>query len=315
MRNLILVNRPGFQDPRDFESIAREILRIDGNIKVFIVSTREGPECIAPKFWRNPTLTVSMGGIEKFVPRRGRVLFGRVISRARQAELFAEHNIRAPRAVIYRPDLLFDEAEWGETLILKPDDFNLSSSGRTVSLVHTRDLNEPSRLSEPLKATLSTKTVLVQQFIPTGTHATSYRVGTFLGRAIHMMRKSAARPLPDLTNGLPEDAVADSNYENPERGEYCARELVKDAQMIAEAEHIARLFEGLPLLGIDFLKHAETGELYAAEINGGGNTWQFSSRHAEAGRTLITKDERVKQFNAWNTCARALVRKVRELAK
>ena len=37
---------------------------------------------------------------------------------------------------------------------------------------------------------------------------------------------------------------------------------------------IAEAFPGLPLLGIDIVKHSETGELFALEVNGGGNTWQ-----------------------------------------
>ena len=38
------------------------------------------------------------------------------------------------------------------------------------------------------------------------------------------------------------------------------------------------------------------------------------SQHAAGGRLVIGKDERVRQFDAWNTCARALVRKTRQLA-
>ncbi len=151
--------------------------------------------------------------------------------------------------------------------------------------------------------------VLVQEFVPTGDYPTSYRAGTFFGRVIHMMKKRSNIPIPDLANASIEALNIDSNHESPGENNFAARELVVDDEIMAFAGRIAKIFPGLPLLGIDIVRHSKTGELFALEINGGGNTWQFSSRHAAQGRLVISKEERVKQFDAWNTCAQVLLQK------
>jgi glutathione synthase/RimK-type ligase-like ATP-grasp enzyme len=125
-----------------------------------------------------------------------------------------------------------------------------------------------------------------------------------------MMKKSTAARMPDLGTMIGEGTSIDSNYDSAS----AARELMTDDQIMALAIKIADIFPGLPLLGIDIIKHVETGELFALEVNGGGNTWQFSSRQAAHGRLIIGKEERVKQFDAWNTCARALVETTRSHA-
>ena len=119
---------------------------------------------------------------------------------------------------------------------------------------------------------------------------------------------------PELTLGNIEEFNIDSNEESPQTNDLAARELMFDEEMNTLAIKIAEIFPGIPLLGIDFIKHSETGELFALEINGGGNTWNFSSRLAEKGRRVISKEDRVKQFDAWNVCARALVEKTRSHA-
>ena len=147
--------------------------------------------------------------------------------------------------------------------------------------------------------------MLVQEYIPTGRHPTSYRVGTFLGRPIHMLRKSSSLPAPDLATVT--WATADSNNEDRDSQARANRALVSDPDVMAFGIRVAAVFPELPLLGIDILRHAATGELHALEINGGGNTWQFSSPHAAPGRAIIGKAERVRQFDAWRTCAERLV--------
>jgi hypothetical protein len=129
-----------------------------------------------------------------------------------------------------------------------------------------------------------------------------------------MMKKRSNVPIPDLANASIEELNIDSNHESPGEDNFAARELVVDNEIMDFAARIAGTFPGLPLLGIDIVRHCKTGELFALEVNGGGNTWQFSSRHAAPGRLVISKEERIKQFNAWDTCARVLVEKTRSHA-
>jgi hypothetical protein len=180
--------------------------------------------------------------------------------------------------------------------------------------VQLKNLNDFSSLADQLKERIMSNGALVQEFVPTGDYPTSYRAGIFLGRIIHMMKKRSNIPMPDLADTSIEELNIDSNHESPGENSFAVRELVVDDEIMAFSTRIAGIFPGLPLLGIDIVRHSRTGELFALEINGGGNTWQFSSRHAAPGRLVISKEERVKQFDAWNTCARALVEKTRSHA-
>lgn len=310
MRNLILITQPRRQDSRDFEEIAERVRKFDRYIKVFVVHPEHTSDYIEREDWRRPTLTVTTGSMGNFEPKRGRFLYNRLIPKERQGELFALSGIRTPKTMAYKPGMILNQGDWGPLVVLKTNDPHKSSKGVSAYLVRLENLNNPSLLPDGLRESIISSPFLVQEFIPTGPHATSYRVGTFLGRVIHMMKKTTAAPMPDLDSMIFEGTSIDSNYDSAS----AARELVNDDAIMALANKIAEIFPGLPLLGIDIIKHIETGELFALEVNGGGNTWQFSSFQAEHGRLVIGKEERVKQFDAWNTCARVLVEKTRSLA-
>ena len=311
MRNLILITHPGRQDPKDFEEIANRVTKLNRYIKVFVITPKHTSDCLTREDWKHPTLTVTFGSRGNFEPKRGRIFYNRQISKERQAELFTNAGIRTPRTIAYRAGTILDRGDWGPLVVAKTSDLSQTSKGKSACLVRLEKLNDLLLLPDWLRENIISNRVLVQEFIPTGPYATSYRVGTFLGRVIHMMKKCSSSRMPDLTVADIEEFVIDSNYESPQANDLAARELVADDEIMAFAVKIAEVFPGLPLLGIDIVRHSETGELFALEINGGGNTWQFSSRHAEQGRRVISKEERVKQFDAWNTCARALVEKTR----
>ena len=314
MRNLVLITHPGRQDPKDFEEIAERVRKLDRYIKVFVLTPENTSDDIKREDWRHPTLTVSLGSMGNFDPKRGRFFYNRQISKERQAELFASDGIRTPRTIAYSAGMVLDEKEWGSVVVVKTNSLNQTSQGQSASLVQLKHLNDFSSLTGPLKERIMSTGVLVQEFVPTGDYPTSYRAGIFLGRVIHMMKKRSNIPIPDLAITSIEELNIDSNHEFPGQSNFAARELVVDDEIVAFSSRISQIFPGLPLLGIDIVRHSNTGELFALEINGGGNTWQFSSRHAAPGRLVISKEERMKQFDAWNTCARALVEKTRSHA-
>ena len=314
MRNLVLITHPGRQDPKDFEEIAERVRKFDRYIKVFVFTPENTSDDIKREDWRNPTLTVALGTMGNFDPKRGRFFYNRQISKERQVELFASDGIRTPRTIAYSAGMILEEEEWGSVVVVKTSNLKQTSQGQSASLVQLKHLNDFSSLADPLKERIISNSVLVQEFVPTGDYPTSYRAGIFLGRVIHMMKKRSNIPVPDLADTSIEELNIDSNHESPGENSFASRELVIDDEIMAFSTRIAEIFPGLPLLGINIVRHSKTGELFALEINGGGNTWQFSSRHAAQGRLVISKEERIKQFDAWNTCARVLVEKTRSHA-
>lgn len=311
-RNLIILVNPRALDPRDMVEIGRRVAAMDRSLRVVIGTPLDDDGILPEDRWQYPTLTVSLCRPGRFRPRRGSLLHNMRTPKWQQQVRMRAAGIRVPRTAIYDPSMTLSPEDWGSHVIVKASRTEDSSRGLTGLLVSTAALMARRGLPGHVTDLLETGDAMVQQYIPTGNHPTSYRVGTFLGRAIHMMRKSSSHPAPDL-NGVTW-ATADSNHEDTSSALPAGRALVEDPEVKAFGLQVAAAFPELPLLGIDILRHAATGELHALEINAGGNTWQFSSPHAAAGRAIIGKEERVRQFDAWRTCAERLVEVTRAQA-
>jgi hypothetical protein len=70
MRNLILINQPGRQDPKDFEEIASRVAKLNRYIKTFVVTPEHTSDYLTREDWKHPTLTVTFGGRGNFEPKR-----------------------------------------------------------------------------------------------------------------------------------------------------------------------------------------------------------------------------------------------------
>lgn len=306
-RNLILIADPDALDINDFGEIGRRVVRLDPAIQVFLGTPRDTGELVPPHRREFPSLTVAAGAIGRFRPARGRVYYNRQISKWRQFELLRQASIAVPRTALYEAGMDVDPALWGSHVVIKSSGVQGTSSARSGLIVKTDALHVPDRLPPEVSDLLRAPETLIQEFVPTGSHPTSLRVGTFLGTVVHMMSKASALALPDIHAPEFLCTIGDSNAEDPAARQRGARKLFEDPELAHLGRRIAEVFDGLTLLGIDVLRHEKTGKLYALEVNPGGNTWQFSSRHAAPGRDIIGKEERIRQFDAWNTCARRLV--------
>ncbi len=60
-------------------------------------------------------------------------------------------------------------------------------------------------------------------------------------------------------------------------GQGCTFELFDDPDILSLAERAHAAFPRVPLLGIDILRDAESGQLFVVELNGIGYLWDFSS--------------------------------------
>jgi hypothetical protein len=152
----------------------------------------------------------------------------------------------------------------------------------------------------------------IQKFVNTGDRPTHYRAHIFLNEIILTAQSVSKISTPkgmDIKNAL-KISVASNNQEH--------RDIVLFTNKIITdfALKISQTLTTIPLLGVDILMDDVTKELFALEVNAGGNTWAFSSkiaahyRHSAGGKKKL-----VLQYNAWDRAAEALVRKTYELAK
>ena len=79
-------------------------------------------------------------------------------------------------------------------------------------------------------------------------------------------------------------------------------------------ERVHSVFPTLPILGCDVLRRSSDGQLFALEINGGGNCWHFSSYAEKHRARLGGREAMVAQFGAWKVAASSMIRMVRQHA-
>jgi hypothetical protein len=248
------------------------------------------------------------------------VLQGQQIPKLEQYRRFLAAGLPTPKTAAFVFGRRYDEADWGEFVVLKPLDLALTSKGGNLMLLRARRLEQLRQADFPEKHFLRLGTALVQSFIDTGPEATVRRVLCLCGRPLYVLRSWSPLRRPDLTAP---DAEIEASIVDPKHPELKARFGVFERRSLAPdpdagvfAATVHRAFPEIPLIGCDVLKDHATGKLYVIEINAGGNTWHFSSAtYARQRAELGGRDAFVNQIGAWKIAAEALIAKTRECAR
>ncbi len=312
-RLLVLVMNPDLAGFDDFLEIAREIQRLDPTIAIHILTPRDKPEAVPFHKWQWPSLTIGIGtGLGEFIPARGGVMQAQFVKKFDQFERFKALGIATPLTAKLDEKQSYTEEKWGEFVVLKTLPFTLISGGEDIRMMRTRRLERLCRAGE-IWSVLGNRTPrLVQTFIDTGKIPTSWRILTLLGRPLHCVKNMCPILRPDLeADDLAiESSIVATNHSklppiysgNDKRSQEFEPEVLEFAQRVSQA------YPRIPLQGIDAIRDINTGKLYALEINGGGNTWHFSSPRAAKSRAEgLTRELRISQFNAWKVAAEALI--------
>jgi hypothetical protein len=147
--------------------------------------------------------------------------------------------------------------------------------------------------------------VLVQQFIDTGELPSYYRVLTLFGEPLYCRKGYTAKPRPPLN--APDEVLLKANIAtNAFFGE---RHAADDPDVLDLARRSYIAMPAIPLQGVDIIREEATGKLFVLEINGGGNTWHFSSQHTQHFQQYAIatpREDRINQFGAWDVAARIL---------
>jgi hypothetical protein len=126
-----------------------------------------------------------------------------------------------------------------------------------------------------------------------------------MGRVVHSAALENVQPIPfdQLAGKLAlSEAVASNAGER--RGW-----LFEDAEIFALAGRVAAVFDS-PVIGIDFRRSQETGELFVLEANM-GNVWLFSSKLGRAARRRLGIDAIRQQHDVFAVVADAIVDRAR----
>ena len=312
-RHLILVNRPRWQAAQDFENIKQRIEVQAPDIEVFIATT-EGPNIsLRKRAAKRPTLVVCPSGLRQFEPRRGKVYHGRIVPKQEQINRLVALGIPAPLTTVLGPDTKIDPEEWGPYVFLKPVSMRFASRGLGTAVVATEHLKYRPPESFPEGHVGRHTKFIVQQFIDTGEHATSFRVNTLFGVPLYCLRVQLNVPKPTLNREAEE--IWDTRFTSNSLAVKQSRTLCIEPEMIALARRCHEAVPDVPFKGVDVVREAKTGKLNVLELNCGSATWHISSRYYDQYRNVgLSRAEMESQFGAFDRAAEVLIERTRNEA-
>lgn len=268
------------------------------------------PKKLPPIFYTLPTLVIYLVNPPNYGFSKAKKLAVKSIGKLEEYEHFKKYNIPCLPVEQFKSGLTLDHEIYGDWVVLKPE--NITSTGKDINMVPTKMIPLLTKNDFPENHLVHYDSYLVQKFVKCGVNPTHYRVLVFLDEVLYSRRSSSNLPYIDPHSDIKDHlrTTVASNHHG-----YRTVEPYKDLEVNAFALVVAKSFPDCPLLGIDIIRDDSTGKLYVLETNLGGNTWHFSSEIAKRdGLTPIHRKAIIKQYNAWDIAAAALVRKTCELA-
>lgn len=302
-RNLLIVQTADEQDPADWLAVKERIERDAPDIDVAIANNRNRNSVTARWQVRRPSLVFSPVRLIDFVPRGGKVYSGHVIGKDEQLRRLSSIGILTPKTATLSAASSVDPAEWGEYVIVKPNNLN---SGDGVSLVRTVDLS--ARYHE--LTSVARDQFLVEPYIDHSEdgHPADYRILVMFGRAlycVHSRWEQKRQSLPEIAAD-PQGIIASNSGL---MGGH-VRAICNDPEIISLAERAHQIFPECPVIGVDIIRDSQSGRLYVLEVNPHGAVWHLSSPLAKTMEPEHVQ-ERYAQFDALNLAADLLIEKTR----
>jgi len=302
-RNLVIVYTEHLQDHSDWVAVQERIERDAPDIEVRIVNNFHRNSVTARWQARRPSLVFSPIRLAEFVPRGGAVFCGRILGKDEQVRRLSSIGILAPKTETLSPTSSFDPLEWGEYIVIKP---NNSNSGNGVKLVRSAGLSV--RYAE--LTALANDQILVQPYIDHAEdgYPTIYRVLTVFGRALYCVMNRWASKRPPLAQiaADPSGVIAT----NSDVISSHVRALCNNPEIVALGERAHEAFPECPVLGVDIIRDIHTDKFYVLEVNPHGNVWHLSSSFARKVDPEYVR-ARYAQFNALDRTAELLIQKTR----
>jgi hypothetical protein len=306
-KNLVLVVDEARCDPADFIDIADRIRSQAADIRVQVLQPKT-IHSIARDTWDHPTLFLCLVNLPDLRIKRGNLLVTRPIPKLQQSEMMKLAHVPTPHAERYRFGMVFDAKLWASHVILKPEDLTLTSHGTGLEIIATKMLSGKCERDFPPDHFARSNNMLVQNFIDTGRQPVRFRAMTFLGEVLYISKITYAPQKAADATEIPADFHSKSSA--------IRREFQHYPHVHDFAKKVAAAFRQSPLLGCDILQEHTTGNLYAIEVNAGGNVWHFSSPYLAKHRQEHPEDNvpRLTQYNAFDTAAKALINATRRQA-
>ena len=306
-RNLLIVQTTPEQDPADWIAVKESIERKAPDIEVRIAINGQRSPTTARWQVKRPSLVFSPVRLIEFSPRGGAVYCGHVLGKDVQIRRLSAIGVPTPRTVVLSSLRAFDPDEWGEYVIVKP---NNSNSGVGITLVRTIDL--AARCDELNAA--NPDQLIVEPYIDHSEdgYPTSYRVLSMFGRALYCVESRWGDQRPPLADiaGDPRGIIASNSSAIGGR----TFSLCHAPEIISLGEATHKAFPECPVIGVDIIRDSQSRRLYVLEVNPHGAVWHLSSTLSRKLDPAVVRGL-YAQFNALELAADLLIQKTRAEAR
>jgi glutathione synthase/RimK-type ligase-like ATP-grasp enzyme len=258
--------------------------------------------------WPRATVAIEMDGLKYVKPLRGQRFFHSTPGKLREAEALERIGVSVPPLVLIEPDTVLNPNEWGPYVVVKP------VFGRRGAFVQIRRTTRV-RYQDPV--TLPTEHygrngMIAQRFVYTGRWPVSYRVVTYFGRVITAIRFRGRCHLPPLEG--PADFNRAGGHSIVASAMGSRIETIDEPDILDLARRAHDAFPGIPSLGVDIIREAESRRLFVLETNPYGRSWLLET---SAGRK-IERDFSIDlhaQFDALSVITDASIEVARKYAR
>jgi hypothetical protein len=302
--NLLIVQTVPLQDPADWLVVKDLIARRAPEIEVRIINNGSRSPVTVRWQSRRPSLVFSPVPLMEIAPRGGTVYCGRILGKDEQLRRLSSIGIPTPRTMIFSPFSSFDPKDWGEYVIVKPNNRN---SGFGIKLIRTIDL--PAWYRE--RTSGINDQYLVQSYIDHAEdgYPTEYRILSMFGRTLYCASNRWENKRPPLAEIAADPlGIIASNDKTMVR----VRSICNDAEIISLGELAHQAFPECPVIGVDVIRDSERGRLYILEVNSHGAVWHLSSGLLK--KNSAQAKASYAQFNALDLAANLLIQKTRSEA-
>jgi hypothetical protein len=271
-RNLLILEETAIQDPSDWIAIKQRIDRDAPYIEVRIGNVRH-PNSVTARWQVRRPPSILTDVLIQVCPSRRRCIFWSFLGKDEQRRRLSSIGSRTPRTEKLSSVSSFDPKEWGEYVVVKPNNWN---GGIYVRLVRTTDV---SAHYEELIALVRDR-FLVQPFIDHSEdgYPTHYRVSTMFGRALYCVRRRWSNMRPPLAP-LAEIAANPLGViaSNSEQMGDPLLSICNDSETISLGERAHEAFPECGVLGADIIRERQSGRFYVLEVNSHGTVSAFAN--------------------------------------
>lgn len=269
--NLVFCCYPRLGAVPDFAEAARRIAAAHPGIRAHVVATDLNFAGLAAplRFAGRPTVWIEPDRVKFFRPLRGkRLMQRRGYTKIEEMRWFEAAGLPVAKWALLEPGSAFDPQEWGPYVVEKPV---RGRRGGSIAVRRTGRVRYVAPEDRPQDHLGRIAGMFVQKFVYTGRWPSSYRVLTYFGEPVAAVRYEGPHDRPPLEG--PEGFGTHGGIPIVASARGCTAAMIDEPDVLALARRVYQVYPEVPVLGIDIIREAGTGQLFLCEANAGGKCW------------------------------------------